>query len=110
MTIQYTIPMAEYKRPNGFHETIHLPVACTDEAECDKLREKLAKLHELNITITGELMGGMCNVCLDDGNFDYKFEIYGPEDFPDKVKQLVLNFDEEDYKNAVELNNRIEEG
>jgi hypothetical protein len=101
--MHYTVPMAEYKRPNGFLEVIDLPIDCVDEDEINKVREKLDLMHKHNITITGEIMGTMCNVCLDDGEFDYKFELFSKEGFQDKVKKLVLDFDEADYVLAKEV-------
>lgn len=104
MTVQVKIPMDEYVRPNGFHETIQLPVECVDQAQADKLEAKLALLRKHNIDVTGELMGNQCNVCLDDGTFDYKFELFPQDGFTDKVRDLVLTFDEADYLRAKEMN------
>jgi hypothetical protein len=96
--VQRHIPIDEYKKPNGFLETISFPVECTDESEATKLDVQLKKLDEYGIKVTGEITGNLLNVCLDDGSFDYKFELFGKDTYQDDIKNLVLNFDEEDYK------------
>lgn len=101
MTVSMKIPVSEYVKPTGFREVIYLPVECADQAQADKLAAQLDRLHQHGINVTGEVVSEhMCNVCLDDGEFDYKFELFGQDGFADRVRDLVLDFDEADYLSA----------
>lgn len=101
MTVRVIIPMSEYVKPNGFREVVYLPAECANQAQADKFTANLALLHKHHIDVTGEIVSEhMCNVCLDDGDFDYKFELFEVDGFVDKVRDLVLDFDEADYLRA----------
>ena len=94
------IPVVQYMRPNGRKQQGSIVVP--EEFRTDQLKEKLALLAKHGIAITQEDVGGnQANVCLDDGDHDYKFELFSlDENYGKKVMQLVLDFDEADYLKA----------
>lgn len=105
----FNIPAVRYHRPDGMREPGKVRVD-VDQVTYDKLTENLKVMGERNIEVTLELMGPMVNVCLDDDNFDYKFELFPHnETLPDKIKDLVLNFDLDDYLKAANTNYDIEQ-
>jgi hypothetical protein len=94
------IPVVQYMRPRGLkHEGF---IVVPEEFQTDQLKEKLALLVKHGIRITQEDVGcNQVNVCLDDGDHDYKFELFSFDgDYGKKVMQLVLDFDEADYLKA----------
>lgn len=88
------IPAVEYVRPNGVRNLGGWLAPYSDE-----LRDKIKELIDCNIEITVELVfGNMVNVCFDDGDFDYKYELIpNDSELVGHVTDLVLAFDKEDY-------------
>lgn len=100
MSVTCIIPVVEYKRPDGRQVETTLQFEAGDETVAKRLADKLELLRQHDITITIEgVMGGLINVCLDDRNIDYEFELF-PDDgeFSNRVAELVLTFDEKKYK------------
>lgn len=100
----YTIPVMLCIRPNGRRQpdTMLVPEKYRTDEYWPKIEENLVLLGKYGIDITAEQIGGnQVNVCLDDGDFDYKFEIFpGSEKLLEGITELVLNFDEQDYLKA----------
>lgn len=101
------IPGVRYHRPDGHREDGKWTVPYTPETE-----RNIKRMTELGIEITCEFIpGGLINVCLDDGTFDYKFELFpNTPELADKLGKLVHDFDEEDYRRRREQNDAIESG
>lgn len=102
------IPGIRYHRPNARREEGHFELPTVDN-----LQAKFNEIDEAHIEITAELMvGNVVNVCFDNGDFDYKFFLWGND--PELVEGLtkaILEFDADDYAKACEANAiRDEEG
>jgi hypothetical protein len=91
------IPAVEYRRPSGERNESGWNVHVASEKEAE-LKTKLSQLDELGISITVENTGIGINVCLDDGQGDYKFYLW-PNDaeLPRRVMEMVVGFDKDDY-------------
>jgi hypothetical protein len=91
------VPTRQYFRPNGHSVMGHLiiPDARTP-ARCAQL-EWIANEH---IEFTIEVFPNTVNICMDDGEFDYKFEVVPPENVNDKVLEMIDSFNVQDYRNA----------
>jgi hypothetical protein len=50
-----------------------------------------------------EAFPNMVNICMDDGSFDYKYEVVPHPDVNTKVLELIDNFNLQDYRNAATL-------
>lgn len=89
----FELPIVYYLPPNGVRTFGVLDVPYSRE-----IADKSSLLNDLGIGITMELVFGQVNVCLDDGDFDYKFKLFpnGPE-LIDGVVKLVTEFDVNDY-------------
>lgn len=103
------IPVQLYLRPDERNprsrkqaDNMKVPSRYHADDVWTKIEENLVLLGKYNITITAEqIPGNLVNVCLDDGDFDYKFELF-PNDkaLLVGITELVLNFDEADYLKA----------
>lgn len=105
--VKRTIPVTLYIRPNGGRTRDELLVSeeyASDE-EWAKVEENLVLFGKYGITVTAEEVGGhQINVCLDDGDFDYKFELFpGNDKLITGIVGLVRDFDEQDYLKAKEM-------
>lgn len=102
----HTIPVVMFLRPNGRRApgAIEVPAEYETPEKIGELNSKLASLAEHGIMITTEdIPGDAANVCLDDGEFDYKVELFPlDETLAKRITELVLSFDEEDYLRAKE--------
>jgi len=98
----FNIPAVRYHRPAGYQEPGKVRVECVSQEEYDKLAANLEVMKERNITVTLEMVDQtMVSVCLDDGNFDYKTELWpNGEVLLENVKKLILDFDLDDYLKA----------
>jgi hypothetical protein len=110
--VPLTIPVMLCIRPNGRRvpDAMTVPEDYLDRATI--IEAKLAELDSVGITITAEQIGGnQVNVCLDDGEFDYKYELFpGDEKLLNGITELVLNFDVYDYRKARAVHDKMEAG
>lgn len=95
------VPARMYKRPNGSWEegNIDIPGALT-EHRASQLKTILDE--ELFFTMEYMPIGNMVNICLDDGDFDYRFELVSNTDAKvfESVLSIIDNFDVEAYRKA----------
>lgn len=100
------VPGIQYHRPGGSREYdfLIIPNAYTVDR-----KNIIQVLQNQGIDITFEFVfGGTVNVCLDNGDFDYKSELVknGPPLF-DCVLKLIDDFDYEDYVRAKDFEDRM---
>lgn len=93
-----TIPVTMFIRPNGKRHqgSIWVP----EGTDLERLEAKLAEMVECGVIVTSEEISPTeVNVCLDDGDFDYQVELFrADETINQKITDLVLAFDPEDYR------------
>lgn len=103
--VPFTIPVVEYVRPSGrkVRGGNVVPEEYMAPEKFAVLEAKLAEMDNEGITITVEDVGNrQRNVCLDNGEFDYKYELFRfDEEYDKKVAELVMNFDVHDYRKAM---------
>lgn len=108
MSTDLIVKGRRYHRPRGDIEegNFTIPNANTDERLA-----KLDLIEKTGLFFTVEFLPtGLINLCLDDGKFDFKFEVTpnGPE-LIDKVLEIIDEFDVEKYCKAAEDNARLDE-
>jgi hypothetical protein len=94
------VPMRRYFRPNGHSEMGHLIIP--DARTPDRL-SRLEWIANEHIEFTMEAFPDMVNICMDDGSFDYKYEVVSHQNVNTKVLELIDNFNLQDYRNAATL-------
>lgn len=103
----YTIPVVMYLRPNGRRASgsIQVPAEYETPEKFAVLEAKLAELAAEGITVTTEdIPGDTASVCMDNGDFDYKTELFPlGEGLAGQITEFVMSFDVYDYRKAVEL-------
>lgn len=98
------VKVVEYVKPRGKREVGFRDIAGVNE-------DNYNDLCKLEIEVTVELLNtGMTSVCLDDGDGDYKMRIAKgtPEAVDEKIKELINEFDEEDYYEWQAIVNAVE--
>lgn len=90
----FNLPAVRYIRPDGMRDEGAITIPYDEE-----VATRSRQMQRLGIEVTLELMHGMVNVCLDDGEFDFKFELFpnGPK-LVEGISSLVKNFDPEEYR------------
>jgi hypothetical protein len=91
------VPMRRYFRPNGHSEMGHLIIP--DARTPDRL-SRLEWIASEHIEFTMEAFPNMANICMDDGSFDYKYEVVMHQEVNAKVLEMIDNFNLQDYRNA----------
>jgi hypothetical protein len=94
------VPMRRYFRPDGHNEMGHLIIP--DARTPDRLA-RLEWIASEHIEFTIEAFPDMTNICMDDGSFDYKYEVVPHQEVNAKVLELIDNFNLQDYRNAATL-------
>lgn len=95
-----------YRRPNG--ESVRAWITYEKEPE---LEVKAKEIEDLGIEITmEEVFGSSINVCFDTGEFDYEYKLWGHDEVAEKLRELILAFDKEDFENARYYHGKTEEG
>jgi hypothetical protein len=91
------VPVKEYFRPDGRSEAkeITIPDGWTEQRAA-----ALGLLNDEEIDLTVERFPAMVNICLDDGDFDYKYEVVPPHKVDATILRLLDEFDLEDYRRA----------
>jgi hypothetical protein len=91
------VPMRRYFRPNGHSEMGHLIIP--DARTPDRL-SRLEWIASEHIEFTMEALPDMVNICMDDGEFDYKYAVVSADKVNVTVLELIDNFNLQDYRNA----------
>lgn len=92
------IPMRQYFRPDGHSKTGTLVIK---NAYTIARQNAIEVIQQAGIEFTLESsVGGMVNICMDDGTFDYKFELVTSEQVNDTVLRLIDEFNLDDYRAA----------
>jgi hypothetical protein len=90
------VPMRQYFRPHGQSTMGHLVIA---DACTPKRLIQLEWIATEHIEFTIEvLITGAVNLCMDNGDFDYKYMVVAPEQVNTTVLELIDNFDLQDYR------------
>jgi hypothetical protein len=91
------VPVKEYFRPNGRSEAkeITIPDGWTEQRAA-----ALNALNDEEIDLTVERFPAMVNICLDDGDFDYRYEVVPLDQLHATILRLLDEFDVKDYHRA----------
>jgi hypothetical protein len=97
---------------NGASTDGELGIELPQDASLADYQSRLDLITETGLFFTAELMSpGMINVCLDDGEFDYKFEVLpNDERLHQGMLAIIATFDVDDYREAARLNQLAEMG
>lgn len=105
-----TIPVTMFVRPFGrkHQGSIWVP----EGTDIELLEAKLAEMAECGVYVTSEEISTTeVNVCLDDGDFDFKVELFAADEtINQKITDLVLSFDVAEYRKAREAHDKMEAG
>jgi hypothetical protein len=100
--VPFTIPVVMYLRPNGRKAIGHVmvPEEFMAPEKFVVLEAKLEEMASVGIAITQEeIPGNTMSVCLDDGDFDYKTELFPvDETYGKRLTEFVMGFDVYDYR------------
>jgi hypothetical protein len=89
------VTMRRYFPPNGYSEVGQLSIP--DARSATRLAQ-LELIAKEGIEFTMEVLnGGMVNLCMDDGTFDYRFDVVKPTLVNERVLLFIDNFSIEDY-------------
>jgi hypothetical protein len=92
------VTMRRYFPPNGYSEVGQLIIP--DARNTARLAQ-LYLIAKEGIEFTMEVLnGGMVNLCMDDGEFDYQYAVVTPTYVNAKVLELIDSFNIEDYHKA----------
>ncbi len=96
----FNIEAVMYTRPDGESHRFVYSVPDSPLA-----REKYQELRDCEIDITFETVwANTINVCLDDGDFDYKTMLWQNDpSLPERVGNLICEFDRTDYEEMAHL-------
>jgi hypothetical protein len=90
------VTMRRYFPPNGYSEVGQLSIPGAQNTARLAQLELIAKE---GIEFTMEVLNsGMVNLCMDDGTFDYQFDVVGPTLVNERVLLFIDNFSVEHYR------------
>jgi hypothetical protein len=92
------VPMRQFFRPNGESKKGQLMIP---GARTPARLSQLEWIANENIEFTIEVLnGGMVNLCMDDGEFDFAYAVVTPANVNIKVLVFIDTFSVEDYRRA----------
>ena len=91
------LPLRAYFRPYGESRTniLTIPGAWTENRQ-----QQLDQIKSAEIEFTVEAFPTCMNICMDDGKFDYKYELVPTDAVYNTILRLIDEFDIEDYRRA----------